>query len=77
MSWPPIMKNPSEDLKRILGNSNMDNRTVRKRLISYGYVGDEDFVLTDELIARVTKAPAKKANSFRRYRARCPYAKDL
>lgn len=77
MSWPSIMKNPSEDLKRILGSKNMDNRTLKRRLISLGFTGVEDFIFTDELIERVSETQIQKPRSFKRYQPRCPYAKEL
>lgn len=77
-SWPPIMYIKSTDLKRCLGDPEMDTRTVYYRLESLGYDRSIKYILTEELIERVSKLQRKKAMLiFDRYSPKSEFAKSL
>ena len=60
--WPPIMRVPSHDLKRCLGDPDMDNRTLWARLEKLGYSRNADFISTEGLVQKVNDYLLDKEN---------------
>ena len=60
-SWPPMMRVPSEDLKRCLGDRDMVNDTMWKRLGELGYNNETKYVITEELLERAIRKDRNKS----------------
>lgn len=78
INWPPIMHAPSEDLKRCLGNADMHNETMWKRLKKLGYTERVPYIVTQELVERVSKIQKQEALvNFTKYIPKSSNAKTL
>lgn len=68
ITWPPIMPNRSEDLKRCLtGNPECKNETLYRKLEELGYSRHVKWVRTDDLIEKVEKSQQGYGMSFKAY----------
>ena len=78
VEWPPTMFYPSEALKKCLGDSSIDNRTLKKRLLELGYKRDIKYIVTAELIERINNLNLESTPyNLSDYQAKSDYAKSL
>ena len=71
-SWPPMMRIGSEDLKRCLGDREMVNETMWKRLNELGYNSETKYIITEDLIDRVIRKDRNKSiiGNFKDYKGK-------
>ncbi len=78
VEWPPVMRVPSDDLKRCLGDVKMDNRTMRKRLLNLGYNSTIDFVVTVELVETIRERNSQNSElNLDTYKPQSKYGQEL
>lgn len=67
----------SIDLKRCLGNPDMDNRTAIRRLVDLGFSPDIKYIVTEELIEKVNHESKANMLSHERYSPKSSYSRKL
>ncbi len=78
IDWPPIMRVPSDDLKRCFGDVNMDNRTLKKWLKFLGFRRDAKFIVTEELTEKVRERYSNSSKlNLGNYKPQSKYGKEL